>query len=151
CAAARNKGTCGNRLNIRIDALEVAILDGLRHRLMAPELFKAFCEEFHREVNRLRMEESAGLESRRSELARIERRIARLVELIMEDDAPVRALKEELRALERRQSELTQDLARASAPPPLIHPNLAEVYRQKVAKMHESLRNPATRDEAFEV
>ena len=37
CAAARNKGTCDNRLNgIRIDALEAAILDGLKHRLMAP-------------------------------------------------------------------------------------------------------------------
>src|SRR5205085_5115658 len=54
CAAARNRGTCDNRLNIRLDALEQTILDGLRHQLMAPDLFKAFCEEFHLEVNRLR-------------------------------------------------------------------------------------------------
>jgi len=32
CAAARNKGTCDNRLNIRIDVFEAVILDGLRHR-----------------------------------------------------------------------------------------------------------------------
>jgi DNA invertase Pin-like site-specific DNA recombinase len=54
CAAARNRGTCANRLNIRLEALEELILDGLRHHLMAPDLFKVFCEEFHREVNRRR-------------------------------------------------------------------------------------------------
>ena len=32
CAAARNKGTCDNRLNIRIDVFEAVILDDLRHR-----------------------------------------------------------------------------------------------------------------------
>ena len=31
----------------------------------------------------------------------------------------------------------------------LIHPALAEIYRQKVAAMHEALRDPGTRDEAF--
>jgi site-specific DNA recombinase len=51
CAAARNRGTCENRLNIRLDTLEEIILGGLRHRLMAPDLFKAFCEEFHRELS----------------------------------------------------------------------------------------------------
>jgi site-specific DNA recombinase len=79
CAAARNKGTCGNRLNIRIDDLEATILDGLRHRLMAPDLFKVFCEEFHREVNRLRMEDSAIVDAQRDDLRRVESRIRRLV------------------------------------------------------------------------
>ena len=64
CAAARDRGACGNRLNIRIDALEEAILAGLHERLMAPELFKEFGAEFHRELDRLRNQESAGLEDR---------------------------------------------------------------------------------------
>ena len=34
CAAARNKGTCDNRLNIRTDRLEDIVLAGLKHRLM---------------------------------------------------------------------------------------------------------------------
>ncbi|MER9209707.1 zinc ribbon domain-containing protein [Mesorhizobium sp. M0771] len=53
CATSRNKGTCDNRLNIRRDALEASVLSGLRTNLMEPELFKEFCEEFTREVNRL--------------------------------------------------------------------------------------------------
>jgi hypothetical protein len=88
CAAARNKGTCTNRLNIRIQVLEDAVLAGLRSRLMAPDLFKEFCQECHREVNRLRSEENATLDAQKAELTRIERRTRKLVELITEDDAP---------------------------------------------------------------
>src|SRR4029077_8898570 len=52
CAGVRDRGTCDNRLNIRTEALENTILDLLKTRLMEPQLFKAFCEEFHREVSR---------------------------------------------------------------------------------------------------
>jgi hypothetical protein len=87
---------------------------------------------------------------RRAELARIEQRIHKLVALITEDDAPVKALKAELRTLEARQAELERELTAAPAPQPLLHPNLAEVYRQRVAALHEALHDPASRDEAFD-
>jgi site-specific DNA recombinase len=151
CAAARNKGTCDNRLNIRIDTLEDTVLGSLKSRLMAPDLFKAFCQEFHREVNRLRSEENASVDGQKAELARIERRIGKLVELITDDDAPVKALKADLKSLEARQAELERALAIATAPAPLIHPNLAEVYRQRVAALHDALHEPTSRDEAFDV
>jgi hypothetical protein len=118
CAAARNRGRCGNCLNIRHDALEAIILDGLRDQLMAPEPFKAFCEEFHREVNRLRAGENAARDAKRSELDRIERRICRIVELITDDDAPLRALKEELVSLEARQLTLREKMSASDAPAP---------------------------------
>jgi len=151
CAAARNKGTCDNRLNIRIQSLEEAILAALKSKLMAPDLFKEFCQAFHAEVNRLRREENTAIEAEKAELGRVDRRIRKLVELITDDDAPVKALKDELRLLEARQTELGKALTAAAAPAPLIHPSLAEVYRQKVAALHEALRDPGTRDEAFDV
>ena len=150
CAAARDRGTCDNRLNIRIEVLEHTILGSLKERLMAPELFKEFCAEFHRELNRQRSEKNAEFEAQRTELAHIERRTRRLVELITEDDAPVKALKAELRTLEARQAKLERVLAVSAAPEPLIHPNLAEIYRQKVAALHEALADPTSRDEAFD-
>lgn len=61
CAAARNKGSCDNRLNIRRDTLEASVLNGLRTHLMEPNLFKEFCEEFTREVNRACIERSASI------------------------------------------------------------------------------------------
>ncbi len=51
-------------------------------------------------------------------------------------------LKQELVTLEARQLTLQQELGAADAPAPLIHPNLAEVYRQRVAQLHEVLRAP---------
>ncbi|MFD2439948.1 recombinase zinc beta ribbon domain-containing protein [Paracoccus kondratievae] len=48
CSTARNKGTCDNRINIRRDALEASVLNGLRKHLMEPALFREFCTEFTR-------------------------------------------------------------------------------------------------------
>jgi site-specific DNA recombinase len=151
CAAARNRGTCANRLNIRVDTLEAIILDGLRRRLMAPDLFQEFCREFHREVNRLRSGENAAAAAKRTELDQLVRRIRRIVALITDDDAPVRALKQELVTLEARQSTLQRELEAAGAPAPLLHPNLAEIYRKRVERLHEALRDDGTRDDAFEL
>jgi site-specific DNA recombinase len=91
------------------------------------------------------------LDGQKADLARVERRTRKLVELITDDDAPVKALKEELRLLEARQAGLEWAVAVATAPAPLIHPNLAEVYRQKVTAMHEALHDASSRDEAFDV
>src|SRR5215469_796663 len=151
CAAARNRGTCTNRLNIRRDTLEEIILEGLRTRLMEPNLFKVFCEEFHRELNRQRHDQHAAVAAKRTELDQVERRIRRIVELITDDDAPLRALKQELTNLEARQLVLKRELAEATAPAPLLHPNLAEVYRQRVEHLHEALRDHDAGDEAFEL
>jgi len=151
CAAARNRGTCNNRLNMHVETLEAMILAGLRTQLMEPDLFKVFCEEFHREVNRLRSHQNAAAATRRMELDQVERRIRRIVELITDDDAPVRALKQELVILEVQQLRLQGELAAADAPAPLLHPNLAEIYRQRVERLHEALRDDGTRSEAFEL
>src|ERR1044071_4693320 len=57
CSAARGSGTCSNRQSIRRGALESLILDGLRQKLMAPELVEAFIRAFQKEVNLQRRED----------------------------------------------------------------------------------------------
>ena len=107
------------------------MLNGLRHHLMDPELFKEFCAEYTRELNRLRGDESARREQLARELRQVERRLRRMVEAIA-DGVPARTLKDELLALEARQEQLEAELAAAPEPQPtLLHPNLAEVYRQQ--------------------
>jgi hypothetical protein len=49
-----------------------------------------------------------------------------------------------------RQAALEQELTAGSLPQPLLHPNLAEVYRQRVAALDEALHHPASRAEAFD-
>ena len=150
CATARNKGTCDNRLNIRRDTLEAAVLDGLRDQLMEPALFKEFCEEFTREVNRVRMEGSASLEAKRGELLKIARQIRGIIEAI-KDGLYQPSMKAEMGRLEERKSELELLLQGAETPPPLLHPSLAEVYRQKVTTLADALTREDTRENAAEI
>ena len=150
CSAARNKGTCGNFRNIRRDALEASVLNGLRAHLMEPALFKEFCDEFTREMNRLRMEQSSEIAGRRKELERVQRELDRAVQAIL-DGVPGSQLKDKIGKLEARKAELTGMLASATEPPPLLHPNMAEVYRQRIAALHERLQSEETKAEAANI
>ena len=152
CGTARTKGTCTNRLNIRRDALEAAVLDGLRHHLMGPALFREFCEEFTREVNRLRMEERAGLTAIKTEATRIERELERLLNVICSSDdiEASKRLARRLAELEKRKDDLDDRLLSTERPPTLLHPGLAEVYRERITSLSEALTRPDTRAEASE-
>jgi hypothetical protein len=44
----------------------------MKEHLMAPELFKEFCTEFHKELNHLRRDENAHRGARQAELATVE-------------------------------------------------------------------------------
>jgi site-specific DNA recombinase len=150
CATARNKGTCSNRINIRREAIEATVLDGLKHRLMDPDLFKAFVEEFARELNRIRAVEISHTEHVKAELGKVENRIKKIVEAIA-DGISARSLKDELLVLEARQDELRARLATSGPPRPLVHPALPELYRRRVAALSDALANESSRDEAMEL
>lgn len=147
CFGARNKGICDNRLNIRRDALEKSVLQGLHTHLMEPGLFKEFCAEFTREVNRRRMERSTGLEAARRQLEKTEKQIRGIIEAIKEGMFQP-SMKSEMDALEARKAELTEMLVQAEEPPPLLHPNMAEIYHQRISALYGDLQNEETTTQA---
>ncbi len=140
CSAARNKGetVCTNRIGIRRDVLENAVLDGLRHRLMDPDLFKIFVTEFTAEWNRAQANAGADISSREAELKNIKSQTDRLVDALM-NGTPPSAVNDRLHALEARRIILEAELAVTVAPAPRLHPNLAEMYRKKVAALADAL------------
>ena len=149
CSTARNRGTCDNRLTIRRDVLETSVLDGLKRHLMKPELVKEFITEYHRELNRLSATRDQDVAGKRQELQRTERQIRAIVEAIKEGIGAA-AVKDELGALEAKKTQLITGLERAPAPTPLLHPNLTEIYRQKVARLEEELSRDEMRAEAIQ-
>ena len=149
CATARNKGTCHNRLGISRVALEQTILEGLKQHLMDPALFKEFCAEFIREVNRLRQDQAGQRAALDAELARIGRRIRKIVDAIV-DGVPARSLKDELLGLEARQDEITAKLAATPEPKVYLAPNMAEIYRQRVSELQQVLAAGNEQAQAFE-
>jgi len=149
CAAARNKGTCDNRLNIRVEAVDGIVLAGLKSRLMDPELFKEFAAAFIAERNTILTQQNAQFNAAKAELTRVKSRQKVLVQALA-DGVPARTVKDEMISLEAKEDELTALLAKQpAAREPALHPNLALIYREKVAALHEALADPATRAEAF--
>src|SRR4029077_3981144 len=65
---ARDQGRCDNHLTIRRDEVEARILTALQDKLLRQDLFEEFCDEFTREMNRLRMEHRAGLSAAEHEI-----------------------------------------------------------------------------------
>ena len=66
------------------------------------------------------------------------RQIDRLVDAIA-DGEPAAPLTQRLKELERRRLELEGELETTTAPAPLLHPNIAEAYRRKVAELQAAL------------
>ena len=109
CSAARGSGTCSNRQSLRRAALERIILDGLRQRLMAPELVEEFVRAAQTEINQLRRDDEVVREVKKREL-----------------------VQQRLDELEGRRVRLEQEIATEASPPVRLHPKLAQVYRRQL-------------------
>jgi site-specific DNA recombinase len=149
CFGAREKGTCDNHLTIRRDEVEARVLKALQEKLLRQDLFEEFCEEFTREMNRLRMQHRASLSATEREIERIEARRKKLIEMVMEGVAPA-VVKDELNANAARREQLEAQLAAAQNPPPLLHPEMARIYREKVSGLVKALQDPDGRSETTE-
>jgi DNA invertase Pin-like site-specific DNA recombinase len=95
CATARNKGTCDNRLNIRVDKLDEIVLTGLKARMMDPDVFKSFVDAFIAERNAIISHQNAKFTAAKGELARVKSRQKILVQALA-DGVPARTVKDEM-------------------------------------------------------
>ncbi len=150
CSAARKMGTCDNRRGIPRPLLEDFIFETLKQHLMHPDLVKEFIAEFHAEVNRQNRGHQLTLENKKRDLAEVTRRHNGLIDAIA-DGLRTPGLKERLEQLEQRKTELAQAIQEAPPPAPQLHPNLAELYRRKVAELQQAVQDPSLRDEALTI
>ncbi len=151
CSAHKNKGTCDNRLTIKRTDLEDRVLSGLKEQLLHPDLIAEFTKAYQEEYNRL----AGSIQQERSnttrDLARIERKIAHLIDAIS-DGMFHTSMKEKLTALEARKSKLQDTINSASDEPPvLLHPGLSDVYREQVANLTTALHDPSSQAEATSI
>jgi len=149
CSNHVMNGSCTNSRTIAREALEARMLDGLRDRLMAPEIAAEAMRAFAEETNRLNRERRSSGDADRKALVDVEKKLKEIVTAI-EDGGYSRPLKARLRDLEAKQDEFTERLSRAPVNIPDIHPNVAGIYRRKVERLAEALRHPQERDEAAE-
>jgi site-specific DNA recombinase len=105
---------------------------------MDPALFREFCQEFTREMNRLRLDGRASMDTANAQLGRIDKQIRSKVDAIA-DGMYHPSMKAKMNALEERKACLEAELAQAHEPPPLLHPRMAHFYREQVAGLATAL------------
>ena len=138
CGTARKQGLCVNRKGIRRPDLEALILDALRTRLMAPELAAEFITAFTIEWNRFIAERSAERGTHERELATVVRQLDNLIDAVANGMRGSR-LQTQMDGLEARKAALEAVLAAPIPTAPRLHPNLAQVYREKVTALQAAL------------
>ena len=149
CFGARDQGRCDNHLTIRRDEVEARVLRALQEKLLGQDLFAEFCDEFTREMNRLRGEQRASLVAAERELARVKSEIEKVIDAVVQG-VPGSEVKARMTALQDRKDILLKQLESANEPPPLLHPGMAELYRNKVTDLAKALEDPESRSEATE-
>src|SRR5262249_33469017 len=140
CAVHREKGTCINGKTIAVGKLENRVLNGLRERLLEPDLIAEFAREYQREFNRRQRDAARRSAATTSELKAVDARIRRLVDAI-EAGADAVQLRGRLAELERKRLQLKRDLENAGGEDIVIQirPDLSDLYKRKVAELRETL------------
>jgi DNA invertase Pin-like site-specific DNA recombinase len=137
CQAAVH-GACSNRRSIRRHRLESRVLAALRRDLMDPDAVASFIEAFNEEWRRLEREAGTQADAARRDLAAAERKLANLVDAIA-DGLRHTAIQRQLDELEARCAALRARIAEASPLRPVLPPNLAQFYRDRVADLEQAV------------
>ena len=130
--------------------LEERVLSALQTHLMDEELCATFCEAYTTHMNTLRSQQNAALEGYKSEYAKIERQMDKLVDSIV-DGIPPHQVKDRMVKLDQRRMELEHLLATTEEAPVLLHPNMAKRYHEEVQNLITALQNDDFRSEAAQI
>ncbi|MGJ5181779.1 recombinase family protein [Bradyrhizobium oligotrophicum] len=147
CSAHVSNGSCTNGSTLKRSELEQRVLEGLKDRLLAPDVVAEAMRAYAEELNRLNRERRASGDAWRAELAKVEKQIQGIVEAV-KDGLFQRSMIAAMDTLEARKDELTALLAEAPADIPDMLPSASQLYAKKVAHLTEALNHPEDRAEA---
>jgi site-specific DNA recombinase len=154
CSASRNKGdsVCANRKTIARERLEGAVLTALQTHLMRADLVETFCQEYAHHLNELRAAQHSARRAKARELRRLKKRREQVIESIYNGIDP-RMIRDESKYIADRMEELeAEESQNQDKPPlkPLVHPTMANRYRQEVENLRQTLERSDFKAEAAE-
>lgn len=150
CTRSHRVGLCDFNKSIRTNKIEELVINALQHNLMQPELVAEFVTSANEEFNRMRSEEEANRESAGRKLIKVQKEIDKLIDsLINGYRGP--ELQSRLDELTAEKMALKEKIEATPPPPVRLHPNLSQIYKQKVADLRNALTHEDTRTHAFEI
>lgn len=128
------------------------MLGGLQHRLMDDELLALFCDEYTKQINALRMAESAGRAKDEARLNQIDRAQDRIIDAIADGTLTGAKIKGRMHKLEAEAADIRARLADSpKEEKTLLHPKMGARYRQAVTNLRQALDRKDGRPEAVEI
>jgi site-specific DNA recombinase len=151
CRRHKGMGNCSNGARVSRVDVERRILAALKEKLIAPELIAAFTRAYQEEVNRLAATAGSRHADRQRQLKSLERKIQAIMEAV-EKGLYSPSMNDRMRQLEAERQALQKAEEATEAPPAIvIHPNLAELYRRRVADLEKLLVDPELGSEAMDL
>ena len=147
CLNHFRRGSCDNNRTIRRHVIEQRALSGLTGKLVSADAVAEAVRAYHAQMNHQKQELRAQTAADRQASTKIERAIASMITAI-EDGLYQPAMKARMAELEQQKAEIAARLRTAEPEMPDVNPNIAEVYRRKVARLAETLTDPQTNQEA---
>ena len=148
CSTHVQRGTCPNGRTVRVSTLEQSVLGGLREKLMHPDLLAEYVREYHAGLKDAQERVTRERASAERALAEASRKIERIIDHLA-DGTETPGMTDRLLALEAEKIDLTARLEAIEEPQILeMHPDLPNLYRERVRHLLESLNQEETRHEA---
>ena len=140
CSTRRERGTCDNAHRIKMEDLEKRVFDGLREKLLTPDVIEAAIDEYHKERARLRKLARANLQTYTKRRTALRGQIENMVNAIANRPDST-ALVSKLAELENDLADVEQKLRDADDSPVIeIHPNALDDYKRAVTDLAETIR-----------
>ena len=149
CSASRNKGTsvCANKKTVKRETIEGLVLNALQTHLMRDDLVKVFCKEYTRHMNFLQSQQDQTIKTYRAEQNKLSKERENIVNAIKQGIA-INLIKDDLESVSMRLQELETLMQNKQVSRPLLHPVMADRYRQEISNLQDSLNHEENRGEA---
>lgn len=140
-ATAKDTGQRDRSRKARVDQIEARVLEGLRDKMLHPDLVAEYAREYYAELARLRQTAGRRRVTLTSERARLDREIDRVYNALVSSTDDTRKYTARIKAAERRQDEIDVELKRLGEEPRVIdfHPKLVDAYRGQIDQLAEIL------------
>ena len=141
CIGSAREGTCDNRRRVAREDLEAVVLNGLKGRLLRPELIAPYLEAHRAEVERLNAAQAVQAEAAQARLKDLTRQIDNIIDAVGQGQAQGLAGQRIMQELERLEAE-RQGLGRQiRAQPRAVPPSMdAEALVARLDDLLDDLR-----------
>ena len=147
CSNARKLKTCSQNKSIRRPDLENVVIDLLKYQLMQPAAVSEFITEYNNEIKNQRSTVTKERAKQEKYLRDIESKLSGLYDAIA-DGLRGAGLQNKIDAMENEKAELVSVLESATPATVSLHPALADLYKEKISKLANVLKNPKICDPA---